>query len=280
MKIRPGTMLNQYSIVEKIGEGGMGAVYSAEDTTLRRRVALKVLPDDLANDRDWLRRFEREARVAASLNHPNVVTLYGVDICNDTRFLVMELVVGRSLSDVIPQAGLPLDQFFRLALPLVEAIAAAHSKVITHRDLKPANVMVSQDGSVKVLDFGLAKEAPLAAMSGDSDSGQITEFATGHGQIVGTVAYMSPEQTRGKPVDARSDVFSLGVTLYEMITGRQPFVGDSPVSVMSAILLTDAKPVRDYRTGLPNQLQRILDGCLAKDPSGPPPISRTPLEAR
>ncbi len=152
MKIRTGTMLNQYSIVEKIGEGGMGAVYSAEDTTLGRRVALKVLPDDLANDRDWLRRFEREARVAASLNHPNVVTLYGVDRCNDTRFLVMELVVGRSLSDVIPRAGLPLDQFFRLALPLVEAIAAAHSEVITHRDLKPANVMVSQDGSVKVLD--------------------------------------------------------------------------------------------------------------------------------
>ncbi len=246
----------------------MGAVYSAEDTQLGRQVALKVLPADLAGDPDRLIRFEREARTVAALNHPNVVTLYSVESCDETRFLTMELVDGVPLSEVVGTNGLPVKQFFRLTLPLVEAIAAAHARGITHRDIKPTNIMVDRESRVKVLDFGLAK---LAQSKGPllqgSDSNLETNVITGVGQIVGTVAYMSPEQTEGKPVDARSDIFSLGVVLYEMVTGEPPFGGDSPVSVLSAILQLEPKPLSKYRGGLHRQFQRIIDRCLAKDPS-------------
>ena len=263
-----GTTLNQYEITGKIGEGGMGAVYSAEDTQLGRQVALKVLPADLAGDPDRLIRFEREARTVAALNHPNVVTLYSVESCDETRFLTMELVDGVPLSEVVGANGLPVKQFFRLALPLVEAIAAAHARGITHRDIKPTNIMVDRESRVKVLDFGLAKLAQgKGPLLQGSDSNLETNVITGVGQIVGTVAYMSPEQAEGKPVDARSDIFSLGVVLYEMVTGEPPFSGDSPVSVLSAILQLEPKPLSKYRGGLHRQFQRIIDRCLAKDPS-------------
>ncbi len=269
MALIVGAQLNHYSITGTLGEGGMGTVYAAEDTQLGRHVAIKVLPPKVAADPERLQRFEREARTIASLNHPNVVTLYSVERSEQTRFLTMELVDGEALSDIIVERGVSIREFFRVALPLVEAVASAHAQGITHRDLKPSNIMLDRDSRVKVLDFGLAKltqGSPLASDS-DSDSELPTDVMTGAGQIVGTVAYMAPEQAEGKQVDARSDIFSLGVVFYEMITGRRPFRGESPVSTLSAILLAEPEPVTSVRNGVPRQLQRILDRCLAKAPS-------------
>ncbi len=269
MSLEAGARLLHYSITDKIGEGGMGAVYAAEDTRLGRRVALKVLPAELAEDADKLRRFEREARAIAALNHPNVVTLYSVEHSEDTRFLTMELIDGEPLSELIPAGGLQIDRLLELALPVTEAVAAAHARGITHRDLKPTNVMVDTSGHVKVLDFGLAKfvqRQPLTESFSDSDSQMVTELVTGTGTILGTVAYMSPEQAEGKPIDERSDIFSLGIVLYQMITGERPFTGDSPVSILSKILHVSADRLTARRGDLPRQLQRILDACLAKQP--------------
>ena len=269
MPLEVGGKINQYAITGKLGEGGMGTVFAAEDTKLGRQVAIKVLPAKLAGDPERLERFEREARTVASLNHPNVVTLYSVEEVDDIRFLTMELIDGEPLSEVIGEEGMRISEFFRIALPLVEAIASAHARGITHRDLKPPNIMVDRGGRVKVLDFGLAKltEGHPLISSADAVSDVATNVLTGAGMIVGTVAYMAPEQAEGKPVDARSDVFALGVLFYEMITGQLPFTGDSPVSVLSAILRTDPAPVMAVRSGRPRQLQRILDRCLAKDPN-------------
>jgi len=261
-----GSSINHYSITARLGEGGMGTVYSANDTQLGRSVAIKVLRPALADDPERLERFEREARTVASLNHPNVVTLYSVEKTDEIRFITMELVDGVPLSDIIGDNGVSIDEFFRLALPLVEAIASAHARGITHRDLKPSNIMIDRERRVKVLDFGLAKLTEGHPLISGHETHSPTAALTGAGQIVGTVAYMAPEQAEGKPVDPRSDIFSLGVLFYEMITGRQPFVGDSPVSVLSSILRLEPEPLATVRQEVPRQLQRILDHCLAKDP--------------
>ncbi len=262
--MKAGDGLGPYRILAKLGEGGMGEVYLARDPKLGRDVALKVLPDEVASDPERLLRFEREARTVAALNHPNIVTLHAVEDAGGTPFLVMEHVSGRALSELIPPGGLDLARLIDIAAPIAAALAAAHDKSIVHRDLKPSNVMVTDDGLVKVLDFGLAKmQEPVHA---DIEGSAQTATATLGSRVVGTVPYMSPEQLRGDRVDARTDIFSFGAMLYEMATGLRPFRGDSSVDVMSAILRGEPQPLEQVRPGLPPRLIRLVKRCLEKDP--------------
>jgi len=235
MAIAIGQQLGSYEVTALLGKGGMGEVYRARDRKLDRDVAIKVLPESVARDPDSLSRFQREAQSIAALNHPNIVTIYSVEDAGGVVFFTMELVEGKPLGDVIGKGGVPLARLLQMAIPLADAVSAAHQKGITHRDLKPANVMVRADGRVKVLDFGLAKLMELSPV--DVGASQLpTGSLTGDGRIVGTVAYMSPEQAEGKRTDPRSDIFSLGVMLYEMATGERPFKGDTTVSTMTSIL--------------------------------------------
>jgi serine/threonine protein kinase/dipeptidyl aminopeptidase/acylaminoacyl peptidase len=260
------TSLSHYRILSTLGTGGMGEVYLAEDTKLGRRVALKVLAPEVAADPERRDRFEREARAVAALNHPNIVTIHSVEEDDGVRFLTMELVEGKTLGELIPPEGLSIDRFLSIAVPLTDAVAAAHDRGITHRDLKPANVMVNGEGRVKVLDFGLAKLRDVA-VGADESTFLATSRLTTEGRIMGTVAYMSPEQAEGKPVDQRSDVFSLGILLYEMATGKKPFQGDTNMSILSAILKDTPQSVTDLRADLPLELARIIRRALQKDPA-------------
>ncbi|MCJ7754207.1 MAG: protein kinase, partial [Thermoanaerobaculales bacterium] len=258
-----GTTLAHYRITAALGAGGMGEVWRATDTKLGREVALKVLPEEFVDDPQRLDRFEREARAVASLNHPHIVTIFSVEDADGVRFLTMELVDGQTLEGMIPEQGFELESFFAIATPLAEAISAAHDKNVIHRDLKPSNVMVDAEGRVKVMDFGLAK---LQGTNDPSDSSELaTEALTGVGTIVGTVPYMSPEQIEGKIVDHRTDVFSLGVLLFEMATDRRPFHGDSSPALMSSILKDVPAPLIEIRSDLPRHLGRIIGRCLEKD---------------
>jgi serine/threonine protein kinase len=258
-----GTTLAHYRITASLGKGGMGEVWRAEDTKLGREVALKVLPEEFGSDRERIERFEREARAVASLNHPHIVTLFSVEEIDDIRFLTMELVEGRTLDQMIPDNGFEAERFFDLATPLAEAMSAAQDKSVIHRDLKPSNVMVDDDGRVKVMDFGLAK---LQENDDPSISSELpTEALTGVGMVVGTVPYMSPEQIEGKIVDHRTDVFSLGVLLYEMATGVRPFIGESSPALMSSILRDAPPSVVEVRNDFPRHLGRIIGRCLEKD---------------
>ncbi|MEX1129404.1 MAG: protein kinase [Vicinamibacterales bacterium] len=262
-----GSSLAHYTILRKLGSGGMGEVYLAQDTRLGRQVALKVLLADVAADPDRRARLEREARAVAALSHPNIVTVHSIEHAGEVHFITMELVDGKALSAVIPRDGLPLKQFFALALPLADAIGAAHERGVTHRDLKPENVMVGDDGRVKVLDFGLAKMRP-GFIDGAAETAAISaKGKTQQGQIIGTIAYMSPEQAEGKVLDHRSDIFSLGILLHEMITGRRPFDGDSHASIVSSILRDVPPPVTEINPELPTRLGRIIQRCLEKAPS-------------
>jgi serine/threonine protein kinase len=219
-----GTRLGAYEIVARIGAGGMGEVFLANDTRLGRRVALKVLPPNLAADGDRRRRLEREAKAAARLNHPNIVTLFSFEETDGLSFLTMEYVEGEPLTSHIPGTGMSLDRLLPVAIAIADAVAAAHRAGIVHRDLKPANVMLTASGfRAKVLDFGLAR---LPSVVVDETAATGTAPITDVGQIVGTVAYMSPEQAEGRETDARSDIFALGVMLFEMATGRRPFTGE------------------------------------------------------
>ena len=267
MPLTAGTRLGSYEIRSPLGAGGMGEVYRAHDPKLGRDVAIKVLPEAVARDPERLARFEREARSLAALNHPGIVTIFAVEEAEGTRFLAMELVEGESLDALIPQGGLPLHRFFEVSVPFAEALSAAHERGIVHRDLKPGNVMVTPEGRVKVLDFGLARvEAAESNPNLTSTPTQSRADLTGQGQVFGTVAYMSPEQTRGVRVDARSDVFSFGVVLYQMATGERPFQGESAVDLITSILRDTPRPVADLRADLPPGLSRILRRCLEKDP--------------
>lgn len=259
-----GRTLGHYRIVEKIGEGGMGVVYRAEDTTLKRQVALKVLPADFTSNQERLERFQREAETLAALDHPNIVTIHTVEEIEGVYFLTMQLVHGRPLSELIPKSGMPLERLFELAIPLADALAAAHENGVIHRDLKPANIMATSEGRLKVLDFGLAKlrkEVPPAEATELP-----TEPLTQEGRVVGTAPYMSPEQLEGKALDARTDIFSLGVVLYEMALGQRPFSGESSVSLISSILKETPRTVDTLRGDLPHHLGRIIAHCLEKDP--------------
>jgi len=259
-----GKTLSRYRILRRIGAGAMGEVFVAEDTELRRDVALKVLPAEFSGNPARLERFKREARAAAALNHPGIVTLLSVEEVDGVHFLTMELVDGETLDRAIPPDGFALERFFAVAVPLADALSAAHQRGVVHRDLKPGNVMLTAEGRPKILDFGLAKLEPVGER--ELETRQTTELLTQAGQILGTAAYMAPEQVEGAATDARSDIFSLGVILYEMATGRRPFGGGSAVAVMSAILSEEPIAPRMARPDIPKPIERVILHCLRKDP--------------
>jgi len=258
-----GTRLGHYEVTEKLGSGGMGEVYAARDTRLEREVALKLLPKELAGDGQRLARFEREARAIAALNHPNIVTLYSIEHEDGANFITLERVHGKTISDLIPRRGCSPRQFFEYAVPLADALAMAHRHGIMHRDLKPDNLMVNTEGHLKVLDFGLAKL--LEEDVTDPGVSTVTHL-TQEGFVMGTVAYMSPEQAEGRAVDHRSDIFSAGVVLYEMATAERPFKGDTRASLMTSILRDTPAPVTDLNRTMPYHVGRIIRKCLAKNP--------------
>ena len=260
-----GRSLAHYRITASIGAGGMGEVYRATDTKLGREVALKVLPGEMASSPERLQRFQREAKALAALDHPGIVTVHSVEEAAGVHFLTMQLVEGQPLDRLIPESGTPVDRMLEIATALAEALAAAHQKGIVHRDLKPANVMVTKDGRVKVLDFGLARMGGREA-DGTAGSQLPTDLRTGEGVVMGTVPYMSPEQVSGCDVDQRTDLFSLGVILYEMATGRRPFQGRSSAELASSILRDTPRPAGELRSGLPDELGPIIRRCLEKEP--------------
>ena len=263
MPLSAGDKLGPYTILAPIGSGGMGEIYRGRDTKLDREVAVKVLPAALARDPERLARFEREAKVLASLNHPNIAQIYGVQEAAGYQALVMELVPGQTLAARIKNGAIPLDESLRLSAQMVDALSAAHEKGITHRDLKPANIMITPDGVVKVLDFGLA--AVAASTGGDAhaatNSPTFTMSPTSAGMIMGTAPYMSPEQARGNQADRRSDIFSFGVVLYEMLTGRQLFHGETVSDILASVLKDEPN-----LGGVPEKVRPLLKRCLEKDP--------------
>jgi TolB-like protein/cytochrome c-type biogenesis protein CcmH/NrfG len=264
VNLSQGQRIGPYEILAPLGAGGMGDVYRAHDPRLGRDVALKVLPAEVADDPERLERFRREARAVAALNHPHIVTIFSIEEEHGVPFMTMELVEGRTLDHTLTDGALSLARFFDIGVALADALSAAHRKGIVHRDLKPANVMVTDDGVVKVLDFGLARETKAHDASGeDATSLGLTQA----GIIVGTVPYMSPEQIEAKPVDHRSDIFSLGVVLYEMATGMRPFSGASSLALMSAILKDRPRPLTELRADVPEGVWRLAARCLEKVPS-------------
>ena len=256
-----GLVLARYQIRRKLGEGGMGVVYEADDTRLPRKVAIKVLHEDATGDDRA--RFKREARAASALNHPNIVTVHDIESTTERDFIVMELVEGESLAAILARGPLPLAKAIEYALAMASAFGAAHAAGIVHRDIKPGNVMITADGRVKVLDFGLAKMIVRAEPSAETVT---AAHQTHQGTLLGTLAYMSPEQAVGEPADARSDVFSFGVVLYEMLTGRRPFDGGSTAATVRAILNDPPPSVSRLRRDVPASVQRLVERCLQKDP--------------
>ena len=265
MALEVGTRLGHYDVTALIGEGGMGQVYQATDTKLNRQVALKILPEAFATDRDRLARFQREAQVLASLNHPGIAAIYGIEEQDETRALVLELVEGPTLADRIGKGPIPVDEALPIAKQIAEAFEAAHEQGVIHRDLKPANIKVRDDGTVKVLDFGLAKALDPTPEGDPSQSPTLTAAATQMGVILGTAAYMSPEQARGKPVDKRADIWAFGVVLYEMLTGVRPFQGEDVSLTLTSVMKSDVN-VRTLPHDVPAAIQTVLHRCLQKDP--------------
>ena len=272
-----GTTIGHYRILTQIGIGGMGVVYKARDTHLDRFVAIKVLPPEKMADPDRRQRFQQEAKAASALNHPNIITIYDIDHASGVDFIAMEYVDGKALNRLIPRHGLPLKEVLRLAVQIADALCRAHSAGIVHRDIKPGNVMVSGSESVKVLDFGLAKLTESFGNNSDhhDDDPTVTlqlaarpkHSETDEGVILGTAAYMSPEQAQGLKVDERSDIFSLGVVIYEMLTGRSPFERNSNTATLSAIRQDEPLPPSQVVNSLPREADRIVRACLRKDPA-------------
>lgn len=248
-------------MLEKLGSGGMGEVYKARDTRLNRFVAIKVLPADKVSNSDRKRRFIQEAQSASALNHPNIVIIHDINQENGVDYMVMEYIAGKTLDAAIPRQGMRLSEALKVAIPIADGLAKAHSAGIIHRDVKPSNIMIADDGRVKILDFGLAKLTEVVSEPGDATRTQRDE--TEDGSILGTISYMSPEQAEGKKLDGRSDIFSFGAVLYEMVTGRKAFQADSRAATMSAILKDDPKPPEN----LPAEMDKILRRCLRKDPA-------------
>jgi serine/threonine protein kinase len=260
-----GRTVLQYQFLEKLGSGGMGEIYKAQDTKLNRFVAIKVLPADKSGEPERRRRFIQEAQAASALNHPNIITIHDIVSEGETQYMVMEFVAGRTLLDLIPTGGMRVTQVLQYATQMADALTAAHAAGIVHRDFKPANVMVTNSGLVKVLDFGLAKLTERGNAF-DPDATKSEAPITVEGSIMGTVSYMSPEQAEGKRVDARSDIFSFGSVIYEMVTGRRAFHGDSGISTLTSVLRDDIKPIAEVVPDVPPLLEVIIARCLNKDP--------------
>src|SRR5687767_7930116 len=262
MHLAPGTRLGRYDVRSLLGAGGMGEVYLAHDSSLRRNVAIKVLPGDAARDRERLRRFEQEAHAASSLNHPNILTIHEIGVHEGTPFVATELVEGESLRQRMNRERLELREVVDIGIQVASALGAAHAAGIVHRDIKPENIMIRKDGIVKVLDFGLAK---LIASGRREDAETATAANTQPGEVLGTIQYMSPEQARGLQTDARTDIWSLGVVLYELLAGRSTFEGRSSSDVIASILKTEPRPVTAYVRDAPPELGRIVTKALQKD---------------
>jgi serine/threonine protein kinase len=266
MSIAAGTRLGAYEVAAQIGAGGMGEVYQAHDTKLGRDVAIKVLPEAFAHDPERLSRFQREAKMLASLNHPNIATIHRLEQSGGTSYLVMELVSGETLADRVKRDGaVPIEEALTIAKQIAEALEAAHEKSIIHRDLKPANVKLTPEGKVKVLDFGLAK-----AFAGDTttedigNSPTLSMAATMQGVILGTAAYMSPEQARGKAVDKRTDIWAFGCVLYELLTGKQAFHGEDVTDILAAVVRAEPE-WQALPAATPLKVRNVLRRCLQKD---------------
>src|ERR1700687_3487325 len=267
MALQMGSRLGPYEILSALGAGGMGEVYRARDTRLSRDVAIKVLPAVVASDSERLKRFEEEARSASALNHPSIVTIYDVGQTDGVSWIAMELVDGKTLRELLISGALAVKRLLQLATPVAEGLAKAHEAGIVHRDLKPENVMVTRDGLVKILDFGLAKLTSTGSGSGEG-SNLTTMTGTSPGIVLGTVGYMSPEQASGEAIDFRSDQFSFGSILYEMATGKRAFQKKTPVDTLGAILNEEPQAIALISSQAPAPLRWIVERCMAKEPGG------------
>src|SRR5712691_592054 len=262
--LSPGTRFGRYKIRSTLGAGGMGEVYRARDTRLGREVAIKVLSSELSCNRDRLDRFEGEARAASALNHPNIVTIYELGQVGSTHYIAMELVEGQTLRQMLASGSTPMHKVIQIAALVADGLAKAHEAGIVHRDLKPENLMVSRDGFVKILDFGLAKLTP--PMEEVFDTRTLPAAPTIPGVLMGTIEYMSPEQARGRPVDFRSDQFSFGAVLYQMTTGKPAFQRGTKAETLAAILRDDPEPIASLNPHAPAPLCWVVERCLAKNP--------------
>ena len=264
MPLLAGSRLGPYEILAPLGAGGMGEVYKCRDPRLNRIVAIKVLPAERLGDQERKQRFIQEAQAASALNHPSIIGIYDIASDYGRDYIVMEYVAGKTIDALIPRTGMRLGELLKIAIQVADGVSVAHDAGIVHRDLKPSNIIVSESGMVKILDFGLAKLTERGSGSEDSLTRSL-QAKTAEGTVLGTAAYMSPEQAEGKPLDVRSDIFSFGAVLYEMATGQRAFPGDSQASILAGVLTKEPRPARDVSPAVPIELDKIITRCLRKD---------------